>query len=342
MDEAGYTGYDLLNVPQRFQGAATLQIDEEAASALIKEYFPRTKLAELKHQKLSKRKGNWESLLNIQRVMLRDHLSFTYVCDKRFLLILMFLDSCVEPAFYERGIDFYQDGHNYGLASLLYYTAPNFWGKKNFDEILLLFQQAQRAKSDVAIQALIQKAKSLRGRELSENLLPLAMEDAACIREIKTSPLNTDAAFVVILSLISHIEKFVHETYEIVHDRSDNLRQYDRILSQLAAASFTESFQQTQITALKFPLKLSHVSQVDSRNSSGVQLADLLIGGMIEYSMSLTGEIEQTDYNQAIIGLYGEANLIHLLPNLNFEGGKEFRQGTKASELIEFFSKNFS
>ena len=191
-------------------------------------------------------------------------------------------------------------------------------------------------------QALIQKAKPLRGRELSDNLLPLAMGDAACIREIKTSPINTDAAYVVILSLISHIEKFVHETYEIVHDRSDNLHQYDRILSQLAAAPFTESFQQTQITTLNFPLKLSRVSQVDSRSSHAVQLADLLISGMIEHTMSLTGEVEQTDYNQAIIGLYGEANLIHLLPNLNFEEDKEFRQGTKASKLIEFFAKNFS
>lgn len=342
MDEAGYTGYDLLNAQQPFQGAAALQIDEDTAAALIKEYFPRTQLVELKHQKLSRRKSNWQSLLNIQKAILRDYLSFTYVCDKRFLLILMFLDYCVEPVFYERGIDFYQDGYNYALASLLYYTAPRFWEKKNFDEILYLFQRALRSKSDVPIQALTQKAKSLQGRELSENLLPLAMEDSACIREIKTSRINTDAAYVVILSLISHIEKFVHEPYEIVHDQSDNLRQYDRILSQLAAATFTESFKQTKITTLAFPLKLSRVLQVDSRTSRGVQLADLLIGGMIEHSMSLTGEVERTAYNQAVIELYGESDLIHLLPNLNFEENKEFRQGTKASQLIEFFAKNFS
>lgn len=342
MDEAGYTGYDLLNAQQRFQGAAALQIDEETAKALVKEYFPKTKLGELKHQKLSKRKSNWDALLRLQRVILQDYLSFTYVCDKRYLLTLMFLDSCVEPFFYDRGIDFYQDGHNYGLASLLYFTAPNFWGAKNFDEILYLFQRAQRSKSDVAVQALVEKAKSLRGRELSENLLPLSMEYAACIREIKNAKTSTDAAYIVILSLISHIEKYAPETYEIVHDRSDNLLQYDKILSQLAAATFTESFQSTQLTTLSFPLKLSKVSQIDSRSSRCVQLADLLIGGMIEHSMTLTGEVEKTVYNQAVIGLYGETNLIHLLPNLNFEENKEFRRGTNAGKLIDFFAKNFS
>ena len=342
MDEAGYTGYDLLNEQQRFQGAAALQMDEGTAKALVKEHFPRTKLTELKHQKLSRRKSNWDALLNLQRIILRDYSSFTYVCDKRYLLTLMFLDSCVEPFFYDRGIDFYQDGHNYGLASLLYHTAPSFWGARNFDEVLYLFQCAQRSKSDVAIQALVEKAKSLRGRELSENLLPLAMEDASCLREIRNVRTSTDAAFVVILSLISHIEKFVTETYAVVHDRSENLLQYNKILSKLVAATFQESFRQTQITSLNFPLKLSRVSQMYSRDSSGVQLADLLIGGMIEYSMTLIGKTDKTEYNQAVIGLYGDANLIHMLPNLDFEEDKKFRRGTNAGVLIDFFAKHFS
>ena len=42
----------------------------------------------------------------------------TYFCDKRFLLLLMFLDYAVEPFYYERGLDFYEDGQNYSLASL--------------------------------------------------------------------------------------------------------------------------------------------------------------------------------------------------------------------------------
>ena len=40
IDESGYTGYDLLNHDQRFQGAAAIAIEDADATRLIKEHFP--------------------------------------------------------------------------------------------------------------------------------------------------------------------------------------------------------------------------------------------------------------------------------------------------------------
>jgi hypothetical protein len=54
----------------------------------------------------------------------------TYVCDKRFLLVLMFVDYAVEPFYYERGIDFYESGQNYAMASMLTTAAPHCSGKR--------------------------------------------------------------------------------------------------------------------------------------------------------------------------------------------------------------------
>ena len=268
--------------------------------------------------------------------------SHNYVCDKRYLLTLMFLDSCVEPMLHDSGIDFYRDGQNYALASLLYYTAPTFWGKKNFDDVLYLFQRAQRTKTKVAIQALVQKAKSLQGKELSENLIPLAIEHESCLAEIVHPRTNTDAAFVVMLSLLTHIEKQAVERYEVVHDTSKNLNQYNRLLSQFIGVRSRESFRQTEITTLNFPLKLSGVSQTDSRDSCGIQLADLLIGGIIEHTMSMAGLVEKNDYNQEIVGLYEDNNLLSLLPSLDFQADKDFRKGTQAGEMIDFIARKFS
>ncbi len=293
IDESGYTGYDLLNKQQPFQGASSIQIDEKCAAGLVKEHFPRNKSKELKHRSLSRRKNNWKALLDIQRVLLSDHMGFTYVCDKKYLLTLMFLDSCVEPFFYERGVNFYADGQNYALASLLYYTATTFWGAENYEELLFLFQKAVKAKSNVAVQALIEKAKSLMGQELAEYLFPLIVEYPACIKEIKNPKSNTDAAFVVLLSLISHIEKHVDSEYEIIHDTSNNLRRYNQIINWFISMDSDLEFRQTKATSFRFPMKLSNVSQRDSRQSYAVQLADILIGGVIEYSMSLAGLIEK-------------------------------------------------
>lgn len=40
IDESGYTGFDLLNRDQRFQGAAAIAIEDGEAARLIKEFFP--------------------------------------------------------------------------------------------------------------------------------------------------------------------------------------------------------------------------------------------------------------------------------------------------------------
>jgi hypothetical protein len=342
MDEAGYTGYDLLNAEQRFQGASAVLIDDKTAQSLIREHFPKTQSRELKHRQLSRRKSYWKPLLELQRSVLRDHMSFTYVCDKRHLLTLMFLNTCVEPAFRDRGLDFYEDGHNYGLGSLLYRTAPSLWGRGNFEDLLHLFQHAQRTKTDVAIQALVEKARSLRQREFSEYLMPLGTEWPSCVREIRHPKTSTDAALVVLLALIAQIEKFAPQAYHVVHDTSANLGKYNQILSRLAACDNDISFHENQITSVRFPLKLTGVFQRDSRQSAAIQLADLLVGGMIEHAMTLVGKVEKTDYNQAVLGLYGETNLIHLLPNMDFEQNKHFHSGTHAQALIDFFAKNFS
>ena len=342
MDESGYTGYDLLNTQQPFQGASSVNINEESAKALIDEYFPRNRAQELKHKSLSRRENNWDALLGIQNRLLKDHMGFTYICDKRYLLILMFLDSCVEPFFNDQGMDFYEDGHNYALGSVLYYTAPTLWGSENFEGLLSLFQQANRSKSDVGIQALAVKAKFLLGREMSENLFPIATEYQSCVREIKEPDTNTDAALVILLSLITHIEKYIFSSYEIVHDTSNNLCRYNEIINWFINMDDTKVFKGTAKTSLSFPLKLSAVKQADSRNSLGVQLTDILIGGAIESAKAHAGLVEKNDYNQKVLGLYGDSNLIHLVPSLDFEQQKEFYAGSQAEELIDFISSGFN
>lgn len=40
IDESGYTGFDLLNSEQRFQGATAIAIEDDDAAALIRHHFP--------------------------------------------------------------------------------------------------------------------------------------------------------------------------------------------------------------------------------------------------------------------------------------------------------------
>ena len=142
IDESGYTGFDLLNAEQRFQGAAAIAISDQDAARVIREHFPNLQAPELKYRALSRRPTNHPRLLALQRDLLTHYKCVTYVCDKRFLLVLMFVDYAIEPFYYERGIDFYADGQNYAMASLLSVAGPTLFGQPAFDALLASFQHA--------------------------------------------------------------------------------------------------------------------------------------------------------------------------------------------------------
>jgi len=130
IDESGYTGFDLLNPEQRFQGAAAIAISDDEAARLIREHFPRLQAPELKYRSLSRRPRHRASLLALMRDILTHYKCVTHVLDKRFLLVMKFLDYAVEPYYYERNVNFYEGGYNYSTGSLLTILGPQILAKR--------------------------------------------------------------------------------------------------------------------------------------------------------------------------------------------------------------------
>lgn len=341
IDESGYTGGDLLNPEQRFQGATAVAVSDADAAQLIREYFPKLQASELKYHALARRPGYRQPLMDLQRAVLSEHKCVTYVCDKRFLLILMFLDYAVEPFYYKRGHNFYQDGQNYALASLLYTAGPTLLGKAVFDELLAGFQRAAREKTVQALDALVKVARKLNWRKLPEALGPLAQGSPECLSAIATPGVTTDAAMVVLQSLITRMEVMSDGPYRVEHDQSKNLLRYHELLQSYIDHQGDVTFRQTQITSIHFPLMLSSVTQVDSKTSPAVQIADVMIGAAIEAANGLTGLRRPLLDPQAVLSLYADDQFIHLVPSINFDEQKQFREGTQASEMIDYFVKHF-
>ncbi|AEA82566.1 DUF3800 domain-containing protein [Stutzerimonas kunmingensis] len=342
IDESGYTGFDLLNPEQRFQGAAAIAIDDDQARRLIQEHFPKLQADELKYRALARRPANHPRLLALLRDLLTQHKCVTYVCDKRFLLLLMFLDYAVEPFYYERGIDFYEDGQNYSLASLLYVTGPTLLGEGALDRLLACFQRAVKEKSPEALADLVEAARASRWRELPEALGPLAQFAAPeCLQAIATPGVTTDAALVVLQSLISRMEAMADGPYWVEHDQSKNLLTYHDLLQRFIHHEDAITFRQSEIASITFPLKLQSVTQVDSKTSPAVQLADVMIGATIEEANTLTGQRGGSLDAQRVLALYADHQLIHMLPSIDFEEQKRFRQGTQATQVIDYFAQNF-
>jgi hypothetical protein len=342
IDESGYTGFDLLNPEQRFQGATAIAISNDEAARLIQEHFPRQQASELKYRSLGRRPSYRRPLLDLQRAMLSQHKCVTYVCDKRFLLLLMFLDYAVEPFYYEREIDFYEDGQNYSLASLLYTVGPTLFGKEAFDALLAAFQSAVKEKTQNSLHNLVLAARRLKWHELPEALGPIVQAAPECLSAIATPGITTDAAMVVLQSLISRMEVMAGGPYRIEHDRSKNLLTYHNLLQSYIDHQHEIEFRQSEITSIRFPLNLTSVTQVDSKSSPAVQIADIMIGAAIEAVNGLTGLRSSLLDPQDVMSLYAETQFIYLVPSINFAEQRQFRQGTQAAQMIDYFARNFS
>ncbi|WP_330208462.1 MULTISPECIES: DUF3800 domain-containing protein [unclassified Pseudomonas] len=342
IDESGYTGHDLLNPEQRFQGATAIAIDDDEAKRLIREHFPKLQAEELKYRALARRPANHPRLMALQRDVLTHHRCVTYVCDKRYLLLLMFMDYAVEPFYYERGMDFYEDGQNYSLASLLHVTGPTLLGAGALDRLLASFQRAVKEKSSEALADLVAAARASRWQELPEALGPLAQFAAPeCLQAIATPGVTTDAAFVVLQSLVSRMEAIADGPYRVEHDQSKNLLTYHDLLERYIRHEDAITFRQSEIASITFPLKLQSVTQVDSKSSPAVQLADVMIGAAIEAANTLTGQRAGALNAREVMALYADHQLIHMLPSIDFEEQKRFRKGTQAARVIDYFAENF-
>ena len=146
---------------------------------------------------------------------------------------------------------------------------------------------------------------------------------------------------MVLQSLISRMEVMAEGPYRVEHDQSKNLLTYRDILQRFIDHDQDIEFRQTEIASIKFPLKLAAVTQVDSKVSPAVQLADAMIGAAIEAANNLTGLRSGGPDPEAVMSLYADNQFIHLIPSTDFEEQRRFRQGTQAAEVIDYFAANF-
>jgi hypothetical protein len=129
--------------------------------------------------------------------------------------------------------------------------------------------------------------------------------------------------------------------YRVEHDQSKNLATYHDLLQRFIDHDEEIELRQSEIASFKFPLKLTDVTQVDSKASSAVQLADVMIGAALEAANTMTGLRAVGLDPEALMSLYAADQFIHLLPSIDFEEQRQFRQGTQASAVIDYFAANF-
>ncbi len=214
-------------------------------------------------------------------------------------------------------------------------------GEKAYEALLVTFQRAAHEKTPESLQALVAAARRTHWQKLPEALGPLVEAAPECLAAIANPGVSTDAAFVVLFGLINRMEVMTDASYRVEHDQSKNLQTYNALLQRLIDHDEVAEFRHSTIATMRFPLKLASVTQVDSKNSPAVQLADILIGATIEVTNRLAGLRADGLDPEAVIGLFAEDQIIHMLPSLDMAEQREFRQGSQAADAIDYFAANF-
>lgn len=338
VDESGYTGHDLLQRSQPFQGACAVSVSHDDARYLIKKHFPKFKAPELKFSSLKKRESYSKPLFTLQQELLENFPCVICVADKRFMLILMFIEYAVEPFYYDQGINLYEDGGNITMASAAYYLCQGYFGRE-FDVILRAFQNAMNQKTAASVNDLIESIRRVNWHLLPEVLGPLALEHPDCISSIQNQGTSTDAAFVILQAIVSRTEIMSEGAYSIEHDRSDNLLKYSEHLSMLINCQTPARFRISDIASIEYPLRLKAVTQIDSRLSPSVQLCDVLIGGAVSGVRQLAENQKKSFYSP--LKLYSDDQIIHFIPNINFNIETELRRGGEGAEYLDFIADQF-
>ncbi|WP_456311404.1 DUF3800 domain-containing protein [Serratia proteamaculans] len=336
MDESGFTGGDLLHRAQPFQCASTLGIRHDDARYLIRQYFPKLKAPELKFSSLIKRDTNLKPLYELQRDLLANFPCVSCVADKKFILILLFVTHAVEPWHHARGKNLLSDGGHFLLASRAFFAGPALFGN-DFELILRRFQHAMKLKTYESVQELITAVRGVNWFLMEDFLGPLATEDPDCINEILDEKTSTDAAFIILNALISQTEAMSANAYRIEHDRSKNLLKYHDYLMRFIGCDQSVEFRLSDDASVSYPLKLKEVSQVDSLESPGVQLCDVLAGGCLRALRDLIRDGKPGFYSP--FRLYEDRHLICFRPNRDLVQEKAFRQGGQNAEYVDFVSR---
>lgn len=77
---------------------------------------------------------------------------------------------------------------------------------------------------------------------------------------------------------------------------------------------------------------------MDSKISPAVQLADVMIGAAVEAANNLAGFGHGGLDPDQLLGLYSDDQIIHMIPSIDFEEQRRFRQGTQAGEMIDYLA----
>ncbi len=310
-DECGYTGSNLLDIDQPVFVWATMKLTEENADELKREFFSGFKGPELKHSILTRRECHRTRVLKFLEHLSerQDQINFAYV-HKEFALTAKMVDWIIEPSFHEAGISIYKGGLNIALANLTYTIVRSLGGREFLREILVCFEQLMRSPS---VDTLAEYCASLHTQNAPEPLEYVLDMFRLATRHLGVKliglldPSCLEIASTVALVVMGQWARENDGPFRLIQDDSSEMAKNKAIWDTIVHPAVPETMVGWDRRTMQYPLRVQETVLADSKQHSGLQLADVLAGAIARSTRAGASSAVRNDkYAQQIIDVIGE------------------------------------
>lgn len=295
-DEAGNTGEHLLDPNQRGFVLASNDFSEEEASTLLG-HVRSSQGGEAKIATLKKTNAGIDRLgallhdprLNGTRIA-------TLIFDKKFMVYTKLVDLIMETLMHEAGQDIYEMGANLSLSNLLYYSTPILCHEAQADIMLQAFVHLLRKRNKESVEEYL-KAGDLLLQTCSNDqfaalLAPFFSPTLLPIWYDQMIPLSIEPAIPALFATIVEWGRRKDNRFSVYHDHSKPVLatadDFEKMCAGVDEASDTVGYDRRKF---QFPLRATELRQVDSKDYSQIQIADICAGVIWHYFRCKTQRI---------------------------------------------------
>lgn len=284
-DESGNTGDDLLNEDQPVFSLASVALSETEAGEVLAPVRAATQAGELKFTKLRRRARSRTALLQmLQSPTLTPATIRIAVVDKPYMVVAKMCDILMEPAWVERGWDWYDDENPLKWPSTLHSEAPRVLGRERWLDLQRGFIEAVRAPSETQALAfahrVLQALVFMEERDLDDPRVKFPLEVMFHQAPSELRHYVDDALDPALPCLVEQIAWWSDEIggFTVVHDRTITIDRHSERIMALCDPAMEPVAQVIDGRTVSYPLKADEIRLAESDESPAVQLADLLAG----------------------------------------------------------------
>ncbi len=308
LDEAGYTGPDLVNRDQPVFVLASTIIDAVEARELLDSCFGANRQAEVKHSRFSRSQRGRSRILDLIQQLAPDSGRFAFhVVHKEYTLLGFLIDFWLEPMMRLDGINLYERGQNIALVNVSYVTLEETLGPEGRRELLRRFQVMTRDRTNYTYNSFWDSLRDATGKYnlIDEVLGPLLLAEQRLgyshLLQLPTHLLDL-GEYSLLVTVECWRNKVPDGTFILIHDDSAminrNLIKWEAVLDPSNPPDVVGQDRRT----ISFPLPVRGLRIEQSHQFAQLQIADI-IAGAARVLMSAKATGTMSEYAEALEGV---------------------------------------